>query len=48
MKHEKVLENEIIDRVINKVHEIIFSLSKRQRCEMTTRLALIREQTKQI
>ena len=45
-RHERVLENEMIDRVVNKAHEIILLSSKRQRCEMTTRFALIREQTK--
>ena len=42
-----MFENEIINRVINKVHEINLSSLKRQRYEITTRLALIREQTKQ-
>ena len=46
-RHERVLENEMIDRVTNKAHEIILSSSKRQRCEIATRLALIREQTRQ-
>ena len=47
-RHERVLENETTNRVINKTHKIILSSSKRRRCEIATRLALKREQTKQI
>ena len=47
-RHEKVLENETTNRIVNKAHEITLSSSKRRRCEIATRLALIREQTKQV